>query len=210
MSAIEAVLRRAPVIPVLTVERAEDAAPLARALVAGGLPVLEVTMRTPAALEAMARIRAEVDGAVVGAGTVLTPADLDRAAAAGAAFAVSPGATEALLTAERPLPWLPGVATASELMRGLEAGMTAFKLFPAVPLGGTALLRAFAGPFPAARFCPTGGIGPDTAPAFLAEPNVLCVGGGWVAPARAVREGAWSEIERLARAAASLPPPALA
>lgn len=200
-------LRRRPVIPVLTIEDATDAVPLARALLAGGLDVLELTLRTPTAIESLRRIVGEVEGVVVGAGTVISPRDLDAAAEAGAAFAVSPGFTETLARSRR-LPWLPGAATASEIMRGLDAGLTAFKLFPAAPLGGVALLRAIAGPFSAARFCPTGGVDAESARAFLAEPNVLCVGGAWVAPPRAVREGAWTEIERLAREAAAFPRPA--
>lgn len=201
---MEALLRRAPVIPVLTIERGADAVPLARALVAGGLPVLEVTLRTAAALDAVQRIAGEVEGATVGAGTVLTVADREAAEAAGAGFTVSPGLSEALLQAATGSPWLPGVATASEVMRGLEAGLTAFKLFPAVPAGGSALLRAWSGPFPQAVFCPTGGVDAENAATFLALPNVACVGGSWVAPPAAVREQAWDRVEALARAAVAL------
>lgn len=196
-------MRRAVVIPVLTIERAADAPPLAKALVAGGLTVLEVTLRTPAALDAIRLIAAEAPGAVVGAGTVLTQSDRDRAAEAGAAFAVSPGLTAGLLSPHA-LPLLPGVATASELMSGLEAGLTAFKFFPAVPMGGAAVLKAWAGPFPDAVFCPTGGVDADNAATLLALPNVACVGGAWVAPRALIESGQWSEITRLASQAAAL------
>lgn len=200
---LEGILKLAPVLPVLTIEDEASAVPLARALVAGGLPALEVTLRTPAALGAIKRIAGEVEGAVVGAGTVLNAADLARAAKAGARFAVSPGLA-ADASAVGPIPLLPGIATASELMRGLEAGFRLFKFFPAVPAGGVAMLRAFAPVFADARFCPTGGIGEENAAAFLALPNVLCVGGSWVAPGEAVRAGDTARIKALARAAAGL------
>lgn len=196
-------MRRAVVIPVLTVESVDHAVPLARALVRGGLTVLEVTLRTEPALEAIRRMATEVEGAVIGAGTVLNPADLDRAAAAGARFAVSPGLTRALLEPHA-LPLLPGVATPSELMAGLEAGQTAFKFFPAMPMGGAAVLKAWGGPFPQARFCPTGGVDAANAASLLALPNVLCVGGAWVAPPALVNAGRWDEIAALASAAAAL------
>jgi 2-dehydro-3-deoxyphosphogluconate aldolase/(4S)-4-hydroxy-2-oxoglutarate aldolase len=196
-------LALAPVIPVITVERLEDAVPLGRALVAGGLPVLEVTLRTPVALEAIRRMAAEVQGAVVGAGTVLSADDLARAGDVGARFAVSPGLTESLLRADGP-PVLPGVQTASDLMRGLELGLDTFKFFPAVPAGGLNMLKAFYGPFAQVRFCPTGGITPDSAPEFLKLPNVACVGGTWLAPKDAVAAGDWGRITELARAAAAL------
>ncbi len=196
-------MRGAVVIPVLTIHRASDAIPLARALAAGGLTVLEVTLRTPAALEAIRLIAANVADATVGAGTVLTTADRDRAADAGAAFAVSPGLTPNLL-APHDLPLLPGVATASELMLGLEAGLTAFKFFPAMPMGGATLLKAWAGPFPQASFCPTGGVDAGNAAELLALPNVACVGGAWVAPASLVDAGRWEAISELARQAAAL------
>lgn len=196
-------MRGAVVIPVLTLHRASDAVPLARALVAGGLTVLEVTLRTPAALEAIRLIAANVPDARVGAGTVLTAADRDRAASAGAAFAVSPGLTPNLL-APHDLPLLPGVATASELMLGLEAGLTAFKFFPAMPMGGAALLKAWAGPFPQASFCPTGGIDANNAANLLALPNVACVGGAWVAPGSLVDAGRWDAITALAEQAVAL------
>lgn len=196
-------MRGAVVIPVLTIHRASDAVPLARALAAGGLTVLEVTLRTPAALEAIRLIAANVADATVGAGTVLTTADRDRAADAGAAFAVSPGLTPNLLT-PHDLPLLPGVATASEVMLGLEAGVTAFKFFPAMPMGGATLLKAWAGPFPQATFCPTGGIDADNAADLLALSNVACVGGAWVAPASLVDAGRWDAITALAEQAVAL------
>ena len=188
-------MRIAPVIPVLTIERLEDAEPLALALVAGGLTVLEVTLRTPVAIEAIALMAKVAPSAVVGAGTVLNPADYDRAAKAGAKFVVSPGLTEPVVAAAKasPLPLLAGVATASDLMRGLDAGLTRFKFFPAASSGGgTAALKALQGPFGDCKFCPTGGIAADTARTYLALPNVLCVGGGWVAPPDAVKAGDWS------------------
>lgn len=192
-----------PVVPVLTIERAQDAVPLARALVAGGLKVLEVTLRTPAALEAMARIATEVPEAVVSAGTVLTSDDLDRSAKAGARFAFSPGLTDFMLEPQS-IPIVPGVATASEIMRGLAAGLDTFKFFPAVPAGGVGALKGFAGPFGGVVFCPTGGIGPGNAKDFLGLSNVLCVGGSWVAPADSIAAGQWDRIEALAREAAGL------
>ena len=192
-------LRLSPVVPVLTIERIDDAVPLARALVAGGLTVLEVTLRTPAALEAMGRIVAEVPDAVVAAGTVLSVTDLERSAQAGARFAFSPGLADFMLEPQA-IPILPGVATASEIMKGLEAGLDTFKFFPAVPAGGVGTLKGFYGPFPGVAFCPTGGIGANNAHEFLALPNVLCVGGSWVAPESALREGDFAGIEALAAA----------
>ena len=205
-AAVDAVFAKAPVLPVIVIERLDDAVPLARALVSGGLPVLEVTLRTSVALEAMRRIAAEVDGAVLGAGTVLTPADLDAAAAAGCSFAISPGATPALYHAadSSPIAWLPAVATASEVMQGLAHGHQRFKFFPAASSGGVGALKGFAGPFPQARFCPTGGIDAASAPAFLALSNVGTVGGSWMLPKDAVASGDWAQIERLAREAAAL------
>ena len=202
---LEDMLKLAPVVPVLTIEDEAHAVPLGRALVAGGVPMLEVTLRTPAALGAIRRIAAEVEGAVVGAGTVLTPQDLDRAVQAGARFAVSPGLA-GHVRADGPIPLLPGVATASEVMAALEAGFRYLKFFPAVPAGGMAMLKAFAPVFPQARFCPTGGIGEDNAREFLALPNVVCVGGSWVSPSAAVRAGDWDRITELARAAQLLRP----
>jgi 2-dehydro-3-deoxyphosphogluconate aldolase/(4S)-4-hydroxy-2-oxoglutarate aldolase len=205
MNGIDAILRLAPVIPVLTVASIEDAAPLAQALVAGGLPVLEVTLRTPAALDAIRAMR-EVAGARVGAGTVLSGADIEKAFAAGAEFFVSPGLTDSIAerAAELGEPLLPGVATASDIMRGLELGLTRFKIFPAAPAGGPTLVHAFAGPFPNVAFCPTGGVTLESAPTYLSLPNVACVGGTWIAPPDLIAAGAWDEIRRRAAAAAAL------
>jgi len=199
---LDEILTLAPVIPVLVIERVEDAAPLARALVRGGLPVLEVTLRTPAALACIEQI-ARVEGAVVGAGSVLTAAQLEQVAAAGVRFAVSPGFS-ATLVERAPVPFLPGVATASEAMAALACGCRFAKLFPAEVLGGVALLRALQGPLAALRFCPTGGITALGAPAYLAEPNVVCVGGSWMATAAMIRRGDWKAIETLAREASRL------
>jgi 2-dehydro-3-deoxyphosphogluconate aldolase/(4S)-4-hydroxy-2-oxoglutarate aldolase len=204
---VERAMRLAPVIPVVVIEDALAAVPMARALVAGGTPAIEVTLRTAAALEAVRAIAAEVEGAVVGVGTVLGEADLRAAHAAGARFAVSPGATARLLDAAEdvPLPLLPGAATASEAMALLERGYRHLKFFPAVPAGGTRLLAAWAGPLPQLRFCPTGGISATSATEFLALPNVLCVGGSWLTPADRLAAADWAGIEQLARAAAALP-----
>ncbi|MFF9483915.1 bifunctional 4-hydroxy-2-oxoglutarate aldolase/2-dehydro-3-deoxy-phosphogluconate aldolase [Streptomyces sp. NPDC014676] len=200
------VLDLAPVVPVVVVEDAADAVPLARALVAGGLPAIEVTLRTPAALDAIRAIAGEVPDAVVGAGTVITPAQVDEVVAAGARFLVSPGWTDVLLEAMRAsgVPFLPGVSTASEVVALLERGVREMKFFPARAAGGTAYLRSLAGPLPQARFCPTGGIGPDSAPDYLALPNVGCVGGSWMLPADAVAARDWGRVEALAREAAGL------
>ncbi|WP_333762134.1 bifunctional 4-hydroxy-2-oxoglutarate aldolase/2-dehydro-3-deoxy-phosphogluconate aldolase [Streptomyces sp. IBSBF 2390] len=200
------VLDLAPVVPVVVLSDPADAVPLARALVAGGLPAIEVTLRTPAAPEAIRAIAAEVPDAVVGAGTVITPEQVDACVAAGARFLVSPGWTEALLTAMRGsgVPFLPGVSTTSEVVALLERGVREMKFFPAQAAGGTAYLRSLAGPLPQARFCPTGGIGAATAAEYLALPNVGCVGGSWMVPADAVAAGDWARIEELARAAAGL------
>lgn len=205
-TALSDILRRAPVVPVLSVEEARQAVPLARALVAGGLPVLEITLRTEAALAAIEAIARDVGEAVVGAGTVLTADQLSAVAERGARFAVSPGATPNLLAAAArgTLPLLPGAATASEVMRLLEAGHELMKFFPAEPAGGIAALKALAAPLPRARFCPTGGITAESAAAYLALPNVVCVGGSWVAPAEAVRRADWERITGLAKAAAAL------
>ena len=196
-------LTLSPVVPVLTIPKVEDAVPLARALLAGGLRVLEVTLRTPAALEAIKRIAAEVPEAVVAAGTVLRPDDLKRAAEAGAKFAFSPGLADFMLE-PGPIPILPGVATASEVMRVLAAGITTMKFFPAVPAGGVGALKAIHGPLPEAMFCPTGGVDQENAGEFLNLPNVLCVGGSWPAPAKAIEGGYWDGIETLAARAAAL------
>lgn len=205
-TAIDAILHQAPVLPVLSIARAEDAVPLARALIEGGLPVLEVTLRSDAALAAIRLIRAEFPQAIVGAGTVLTPADLERVIEAGAMFAISPGATDALYAAAAgaSIPLLPGVATASELMQGLDHGYQRFKFFPAAAAGGIGALRAFAGPFPQARFCPTGGIDRSSAGDYLALENVVTIGGSWMAPADAVRAGDWARVVSLARDCARL------
>lgn len=195
----------APVIPVLTIDRVEDAQPLARALIAGGLPALEITLRTDAALEAIAAI-AEVEGAMVGVGTLLTPAQVQDAKAAGAIFGVSPGATPSLIAAalEFDLALLPGAATATEAMRLLEQGFTFQKFFPAEAAGGALALGSMAGPLPQITFCPTGGVTPENAKTYLALPNTLCVGGSWIAPKALVATGAWDEITQIARRAAAL------
>ncbi|MDO0915375.1 bifunctional 4-hydroxy-2-oxoglutarate aldolase/2-dehydro-3-deoxy-phosphogluconate aldolase [Streptomyces sp. DT2A-34] len=207
------VLDLAPVVPVVVIEDASDAVPLARALVTGGLPAIEVTLRTPAALDAIREIAGAVPEAVVGAGTVITPAQVTESVAAGARFLVSPGWTDVLLGAMRAsgVPFLPGVSTTSEVVALLERGVREMKFFPAQAAGGgrraaggTAYLRSLAGPLPQARFCPTGGIGPATAPDYLALPNVGCVGGSWMLPADAVAARDWGRVEALAREAAGL------
>lgn len=197
--------RLAPVVPVIVVEDLAHAAPLARALVAGGLPVLEVTLRTPCALDAI-RAMADVAGGVVGAGTLLTPADVKAAKAAGAMFGVSPGATPRLLDAcaEYELPLLPGAATASEIMALLELGYTVQKFFPAEQAGGAAYLKSIGAPIPQVSFCPTGGIGLHNAADYLSLKNILCVGGSWVAPKDKLAKGDWAGIEAVAREAAGL------
>lgn len=202
----DALMRLSPVIAVVTVKDAGHAEPLARALAAGGVRAVEITLRTPAALEAIRRAAAAVPEAVVGAGTVLSERDLQACADAGAAFAVSPGATPSLLSAAKdgPVPLLPGVASASELMMGLEHGYDRFKLFPAEAAGGRALLKGLAGPFPQAQFCPTGGINPENAASYLQLSNVLCVGGSWLAPDDLIAAGAWLEIQELASRATAL------
>lgn len=195
----------APVVPVLVVEDVAQARPLAGALIAGGLPVLEVTLRTPAALDAI-RAMAQVPGGHVGAGTLITPDDVRAARAAGATFGVSPGATGALLDAceAEGLPLLPGAATASEAMRLLARGYDMLKFFPAGAAGGVAALKALAGPLPQVGFCPTGGVTPANAGAYLDLPNVVCVGGSWVAPRDRTEAGDWPGITALARAARGL------
>jgi 2-dehydro-3-deoxyphosphogluconate aldolase/(4S)-4-hydroxy-2-oxoglutarate aldolase len=204
--ALDSLMRLAPVIPVLVIEDEADAVPLARALTAGGVRALEVTLRTPAALTAIRRIAEAVPEAVVGAGTVLNAQDLEAAAEAGARFIVSPGLSRALAVAAvtARLPFLPGVATATEIMAGLDLGLTRFKFFPAETSGGAAAVAAFGGPFADCLFCPTGGIRPEQARAYLSLSNVACVGGSWLAPRDAVRAGDWDRIEALARAAAGL------
>lgn len=201
----EKICRLAPVVPVLVIDDLAQARPLAEALVAGGLPALEVTLRTPVALDAI-RAMAEVPGGVVGAGTLLTPADVKAAKAAGATFGVSPGATDRLIAAceDEGLPLLPGAATASEIMALLERGYTVQKFFPAEQAGGAAFLKSIGSPLPQVRFCPTGGISLKIAPDYLALKNILCVGGSWVAPKEAMQRGDWAEITRLARESAAL------
>lgn len=195
----------APIVPVIVLEDPARAAPLARALVAGGLPALEVTLRTPRALEAI-RAMAEVEGGVVGAGTLITPADVRAAKAAGAKFGVSPGLTERLVKAceDEGLALLPGCVTASEVMAALEWGYDMLKFFPAETSGGAPAIKALGGPLPQVSFCPTGGISLKNAPDYLALPNVICAGGSWVVPGAALAAGDWAEIERLAREAAAL------
>ncbi len=195
----------APVIPVIVVDDPATAAPLARALVAGGLPALEVTLRTPAAIEAI-REMASVAGGVVGAGTLLTPGDVARAKEAGARFGVSPGATDRLLDAcaDMDLPLLPGAATATEVMRLLERGYTTMKFFPAEASGGAPALKAIGAPIPQVKFCPTGGVSMSNVADYLGLPNTLCVGGSWVAAPADVAAGNWTRIEGLAREAAAL------
>jgi len=192
-------------MPVVTVSDPTSAADLARALVRGGIRVIEVTLRTPVALGAIEVIAREVPEITVGAGTVLSVADLQSSAEAGAAFAISPGATPALLAAgtSGPIPYLPAIATASELMAGLAAGYRCFKFFPAGAAGGIAMLNSFAAPFPEARFCPTGGITQATVKSYLDLPNVLCAGGSWLTPADAVGRKDWSVIESLSSKAAA-------
>lgn len=204
-AALDAILALAPVIPVLVIDDPERALGLGRALVAGGLPALEVTLRTPRALDCIAAL-ATLPGAVVGAGTVLDAAAIDAATAAGARFLVSPGTSPRLLDAgeKAPVPLLPGVATASEAMTLAERGFTRLKFFPAESIGGVGHLKSLASPLPHLKFCPTGGIGAASAPRWLALPNVACVGGSWVAPEDAIATRDWARVERLAREAASL------
>jgi 2-dehydro-3-deoxyphosphogluconate aldolase / (4S)-4-hydroxy-2-oxoglutarate aldolase len=196
----------APVIPVITIADAAQALPLARALVAGGLRAIEITLRTDAAVEAARAIIAEVPEAVVGIGTVLTHRDLERAYKLGAKFAVSPGVTADLLkaAASNDVPFAPGVQTGSDLISCVVSGFDIVKFFPAVPAGGLAALNALGGPFPHVRYCPTGGISAANAPEWLAHPKVVAVGGSWIAPASDVSAGAWPAIEQRARAAAAL------
>lgn len=203
---MESLLDLAPVVPVVVIDDADDAVPLARALVAGGLSAIEVTLRTPTALDAIAAIAADVRGVVVGAGTVLGAEQADAAVGAGARFLVSPGWTDRLLAAMRAcdVPFLPGVSTASEAVALIERGITEMKFFPAEAAGGTAYLRSLASPLPQARFCPTGGIDAARAPAYLALSNVGCVGGTWMLPREAIAAKDWGRVEILAREAAAL------
>ncbi|MGI9294402.1 MAG: bifunctional 4-hydroxy-2-oxoglutarate aldolase/2-dehydro-3-deoxy-phosphogluconate aldolase [Pseudomonadales bacterium] len=203
---VKDVLRQAPVIPVLVIEDPAHAVPLARALYHGGLPVLEITLRTPVALEAIGAIKAAVPEAIVGAGTVITTDDISNCSAVGAQFMVSPGSTPALLDAAiaQAIPLLPGAASASEAMQLLERGISCMKFFPAEAAGGIALLKSLAGPLPQITFCPTGGINLQKASEYLALPNVECVGGSWMAAPALVNNEDWTEIESLARQAAAL------
>lgn len=189
------------VIPVITLDRVEDAVPLARALVAGGLRVLEVTLRTAAASAGIRRMVDEVEGAIVGTGTVCTPEQVELSCELGCQFMISPGATERLLSAagQAPIPLMPGIASVSEMMRCMEFGYQDFKFFPAEASGGVAKIKAIGGPFADVRFCPTGGIGLANAMDYLRLPNVLCVGGSWILPANLIAEQRWADIERLAR-----------
>ncbi|MFD1149107.1 bifunctional 4-hydroxy-2-oxoglutarate aldolase/2-dehydro-3-deoxy-phosphogluconate aldolase [Saccharothrix hoggarensis] len=199
-------LALSPVIPVVVVDDASHAVPLAEALLRGGVRVIELTLRTPAALAAIERVAAEVPGIVIGAGTVTTPEHAEQAAKAGAAFLVTPGSTDRVLDAaeDTGLPFLPGAATVSEAMRLAERGLTSLKFFPAEAAGGVDYLKSIGGPLPGLRFCPTGGITPASAPSYLALPNVGCVGGSWLAPKDALASGDFARIEELARAAAAL------
>lgn len=205
---LEEILTSAPVMPVVTLDDPAQGPPLARALAAGGIRAIEVTLRTGAALEAVRAIAREVPEAIPGVGTVLTADHYSEAVQAGARFAISPGTTPALLAAVAggPIPYLPGVATASELMACLEAGLHICKFFPAADAGGVAALKSLGPPFPTARFCPTGGIDAASAPAYLALANVLCVGGSWIVPRDAIAAGDFARIEQLARAAVALRP----
>ena len=205
-SGVEAILSAAPVVPVMVIERLADAVPLARALVKGGLPVLEITLRTSAALESIQAIMAEVEGAIVGVGTVLTPGQMLAMDRLGCAFAVSPGSSPQLLASARDvrMPLLPGGVTATECMGLLEQGYGFQKFFPAEPAGGAAYLASLSQPLPQVRFCPTGGITLESAPQYLKLPNVITVGGSWMVPKKLIGEGNWSGIEALAREAAKL------
>jgi 2-dehydro-3-deoxyphosphogluconate aldolase/(4S)-4-hydroxy-2-oxoglutarate aldolase len=205
---LDQIIAATSVMPVMVVDRPADAVPLARALVDGGIRVLEITLRTAAGLDAVRAIKQEVPDVIVGVGTITTPAQLDASIGAGAQFGVSPGSTPTLLKAitASKLPFLPGVATTSEVMQALEMGFDIMKLFPAVAAGGIKLLESFSGPFPQVRFCPTGGINAQNAPDFFKLPNVVCVGGSWLTPKNLVASGNWAEITRLAREAAALKP----
>lgn len=203
---LEAALKLAPVVPVMVIENLKDAVPLARALVKGGLPVLEITLRTEAALECIKAIVAEVEGAIVGSGTVLTPQQLRESRKAGCTFAVSPGSTGKLLGAaeDEDIALLPGGVTASECMALLEWGYTIQKFFPAEPAGGALYLSSLASPLPQVKFCPTGGITPALAPSYLKLSNVITVGGSWMIPKALIAAGDWAGIEKLAREASAL------
>lgn len=206
MSAVDEIVTRAPVIPVITIEKLEDAIPLAQALIAGGLTVLEVTLRTQAALQAISELRARLPEALVGAGTVLTEQQAQAAKAAGAQFFVSPGSTPAVLAAveKTGVPLLPGAATPSEMMLLAERGYTVQKFFPAEAAGGVPMLKSLSAVLAHIRFCPTGGLTPENANSYLALPNVVCIGGSWMVSKKLVDGHQWGEIERLSRLAASL------
>lgn len=197
------IMAQGPVVPVMVIHELEHAVPLARALVAGGVRVLEITLRTPVAIEAIRLISEGVPEAIVGAGTVINAEELKAVEEAGAVFAISPGLTPELLEAANRggIALIPGVSTISELMTGIDKGYTHFKFFPAEAAGGVKTLKAFAGPFPAIKFCPTGGIRPETCNDYLALPNVVCVGGSWLVPPDAVENGRWNEITALAKEA---------
>jgi len=204
---IDKIVQVAPVIPVMVVERLEDAVPLAQALYNGGLKVLEITLRTPVALDAIrAMVDALPDDAVIGAGTIVTPDDLKKAVEAGSTFLVSPGTTAELIEAAKAsdVPLLPGIATPSEAMNLLAHGFTHMKFFPAESAGGVSMVKSIGGPLPQITFCPTGGINLAKAPEYLSLPNVACVGGTWMAPKELIAEKRWDEIEKLAREAAQL------
>lgn len=202
-TAIERVVQAAPVVPVMVIEDIAHAVPLAKALVAGGLPVLEITLRTECALEAIRLIKAEVPGAIVGAGTVNTPADVDRAVAAGSEFLVSPGSTPELIDAvlASGVPILPGVNSPSEVMALMARGFKYLKFFPAEAAGGVPMLKSISGPLPQVKFCPTGGVSLKNLSSYLSLPNVVCVGGSWMAPVDLMKKGDWDAIETLAREA---------
>ncbi|WP_221796502.1 bifunctional 4-hydroxy-2-oxoglutarate aldolase/2-dehydro-3-deoxy-phosphogluconate aldolase [Oceanobacter mangrovi] len=203
---IDELVALAPVVPVIKIERLEDAVPLARALVAGGLPVLEITLRTAVALDAIKHIVAEVEGARIGAGTVTNVTNLQQAIDAGSEFIFTPGATPELLAGAiaANIPMIPGIQTVSEMMVAMDLGYRRFKFFPAAAAGGTAVLKSIAGPFPDIRFCPTGGISLANANEYLALKNVMCVGGSWVVPDDLIKAGDWAGIEKLAAEAAAL------
>lgn len=203
---VEDVVSAAPVVPVMVIENLDHAVPLSKALIQGGLKALEITLRTPVALDAIRLIKEEMPDAMIGAGTIVSPADLDAALEAGAAFLVSPGCTPSLADAAQNcgVPMLPGVASPSEAMQLMEKGFTHLKFFPAEAAGGAPMLKSIAGPLPQLTFCPTGGIGPANAMDYLNLPNVACVGGSWMAPADLVKAEDWAEIELRAAKAAAL------
>lgn len=205
---LDEIISATSVMPVIVLDDPATAVPLASALIDGGIRVLEVTLRTAAALDCIRAIKAARPDAILGAGTITTPEQLHAAIEAGVHFGVSPGATPALLAAVKAsgLPFFPGAATASEIMQAREYGFKVVKFFPAVPAGGVKMLSAFAGPFPDMKFCPTGGITPETAPEFFKQKNVVCIGGSWLTPKAAIDAGNWGELTRLAREAAALKP----